>query len=497
MFSKRRFRRRNKPRSQNFLEGGEQQQEAPFIPPVQTKLNIGKPGDAYEVEADKTADAVVAKTDTTDSIQKMGAEEEEVQAKPLAQGLTPFVQKQEAPEEEEPVQAMAEKEEEEPVQMQEEEEEEPVQAQVEEEEEPVQAQAAEEEELRAKGNHIGSADTQFEQQLKQQQGQGNKLDLKDRVPLEEAFGADFSSVNIHTDGKANTLNKQINARAFTHGADIYFKNGTFNPSSKEGKHLLAHELTHTIQQGALDSGKTTGNRKTSGKIQREPIDYRALTWDDFKGPVDEASKKSASTAYAIKFDPRPGFINAQPSWDGSSTATVTISYNPSLVIMKGIFETDESWKKAWLTDDEAAAREFGPDGNFENRRTTLLAHEQIHFKIADTMAKSYLIEIREAIPKDPYTETGPAESAEAVEIFAESVLNKKADEIHNAFGAIKAKADITVKAVQDIYDLGTVHSKKIKKQEKWQDQFDVMLKAAIAKAKADIAAQQPGAPHDN
>jgi hypothetical protein len=67
--------------------------------------------------------------------------------------------------------------------------------------------------------------------------------------MESAFGADFSGVRLHTDADAVQMNREVNAYAFTHGRDVYFNEGTFNPSSREGKHLLAHELTHTLQQG--------------------------------------------------------------------------------------------------------------------------------------------------------------------------------------------------------------------------------------------------------
>ncbi len=491
MFSKRRFRRRNKPRAQNFVEGSESQKETPFIPPVQTKLNIGKPGDAYEVEADKTADEVVSRTGAEGQIQRAGTEEEEVQAKPLADGLTPYVQKQEA-EEEEPVQMQAEQEEEEQVQMQaEQEEEEQVQAQ-EEEEEEIQAQEEEEEEVQAKSLGRGNVGPDFESQLSQQKGQGEKLGSRERLQLESAFGTNFSDVRVHTDGKAHDLNQQINAKAFTHGADIYFKQGNYDPNSKEGRHLLAHELTHTIQQGAVHSGKKGNASKTAGSVQRVPIDYRALTWDDFNGPVPEETKYSAATATTVFLDMATGYMSAKPEWDGT-TVKVTMSFDPTKVFLKGIMETDESWKQKWVTDDEAAKKKFGNNVNFNTKRELLLSHEQIHFKITETIARSYQDQVRAVIPAAPIVETGTAASEEAVNAFVDEVVNRKAAEINAAIDAIYQKASDEADAVQDIYDDFTVHSKKLKRQEKWKTDFDNMLKAARDKAKADAAAQQQAA----
>ncbi|WP_074405560.1 eCIS core domain-containing protein [Aquimarina megaterium] len=161
------------------------------------------------------------------------------------------VQKQE---EEEPVQAM---EEEEPVQKQEEEEpvqameeEEPVQKQ--EEEEPVQAmeeeepvQAKEEEKVQKKANNQNG---NIESKLKSRKGKGTKLSGDIKNEMETGFGASFNAVNIHTDTEAVQMSEAMGAQAFTNGNDIYFNKGKYNPNSKSGKHLLAHELTHTIQQ---------------------------------------------------------------------------------------------------------------------------------------------------------------------------------------------------------------------------------------------------------
>ncbi|AUP79057.1 eCIS core domain-containing protein [Flavivirga eckloniae] len=66
--------------------------------------------------------------------------------------------------------------------------------------------------------------------------------------MESRFGSDFSDVKIHTGSEAVQMSRELNAQAFTVGNDIYFNQGKYSPNSDTGKHLLAHELTHTIQQ---------------------------------------------------------------------------------------------------------------------------------------------------------------------------------------------------------------------------------------------------------
>ncbi|WP_375480245.1 DUF4157 domain-containing protein [uncultured Nostoc sp.] len=74
-------------------------------------------------------------------------------------------------------------------------------------------------------------------------GSGQPLSDDIRQPMEQAFGTDFSSVKIYTDSHSEQLNQSIQARAFTTGQDIFFRQGEYAPESHGGKELLAHELT--------------------------------------------------------------------------------------------------------------------------------------------------------------------------------------------------------------------------------------------------------------
>lgn len=92
-------------------------------------------------------------------------------------------------------------------------------------------------------------DAGFESRLHTNKSGGSPMPDPVREEMEAGFGADFSGVRLHTDTEAVGMNKQLLARAFTHGNDIYFNEGQYRPEAKEGKHLLAHELTHVVQQG--------------------------------------------------------------------------------------------------------------------------------------------------------------------------------------------------------------------------------------------------------
>jgi hypothetical protein len=95
-------------------------------------------------------------------------------------------------------------------------------------------------------------------------GGGTAMEDGVRRSMEGAFGADFSGVRIHTGGEADTLSTSLNARAFTTGKDIFFANGQYDPASKGGRETLAHELTHTVQQGGAGESQRISRLAVAG-----------------------------------------------------------------------------------------------------------------------------------------------------------------------------------------------------------------------------------------
>lgn len=89
---------------------------------------------------------------------------------------------------------------------------------------------------------------------------GEPLDREVRAELEPRFGHDFSRVRVHADAAAATRAEALGAEAFTVGEDMYFGNGQYAPASAGGKHLLAHELTHVLQQRAGSGAAGMGAR---------------------------------------------------------------------------------------------------------------------------------------------------------------------------------------------------------------------------------------------
>ena len=104
------------------------------------------------------------------------------------------------------------------------------------------------------GTKRSSVNNNTESKIKSLKGRGNPLKKSIREYFEPRFGVDLGNVKVHTDSNANQLANSINAKAFTYGNDIVFGKGEYQPNSISGKKLIAHELTHTMQQeGRIDN----------------------------------------------------------------------------------------------------------------------------------------------------------------------------------------------------------------------------------------------------
>ena len=95
------------------------------------------------------------------------------------------------------------------------------------------------------------------QEIGTARGAGNGLDAGVREEMESAFGVDFGPVRVHTDARADRLGQALSARAFTTGHDIFFREGEYDMCSSGGRELLAHELTHVVQQGCTVARQMT------------------------------------------------------------------------------------------------------------------------------------------------------------------------------------------------------------------------------------------------
>jgi hypothetical protein len=178
----------------------------PHSLPVQAKLTIGEPGDKYEQEADRVA---------ADVVQRINAPE----SKAAGEGA---VQRQEMGEDEE--------------------------VRLKSQEGTLQRVEISQLNLKSESENPSEASAELEESIQRARGSGQPLADSVREPMEREFGEDFRGVRVHTDATSDELNQSIQAKAFTTGQDVFFRSGAYDSGSRGGHELLAHELTHVVQQ---------------------------------------------------------------------------------------------------------------------------------------------------------------------------------------------------------------------------------------------------------
>jgi hypothetical protein len=176
---------------------------------LQTKLTVGAPDDPFEKEADSVADSIMRMPQQNFAQRKCTEcekeEKEQVQLKPISQNISDRIQTGEGA--------------------------------------------------------ASSASNSINNKIISSKGNGQSMDSNTQSFMQNSFGADFSNVKIHTDSESIQMSRELNAKAFTTGNDIYFNVGQYQPNSNSGKHLLAHELTHVLQQSPNEASTSVIQRK--------------------------------------------------------------------------------------------------------------------------------------------------------------------------------------------------------------------------------------------
>ncbi len=286
---------------------------------IQRKITVGKPNDKYEQEADKTAEKVVSEKNTEkinekSLFRKNHKEDEEVHFKESEENK---VQQKED---------LDKNLKENPILRKEKEEREEIKPKLVQFKRKIQRKS--EVHFFKNKNRIPA---EVEHQIKSTRGLGNPLNGKVRADFEPKFGVNFKDVRIHTGSYSHSLNKKLNSQAFTYGKDIYFGAGKYNPETTSGKKLLAHELTHVIQQRGNQLSKHQIS-KSETKIQMFSL-RKAWGWVKSKvkkgiDAIKDLGKKIASLAGELKkalLKKLAGFVQKIP---GFSLLVFILGKNP-------------------------------------------------------------------------------------------------------------------------------------------------------------------------
>lgn len=194
-------------------------------PVIQMKMAVNKPGDKFEQEADKMANKVM----------RMPAPSSPVKEEKLQRQADEKLQKKE--------------------------------------EERIQKAPLAEEKLQRRGDGTPAVGASTQTAIRNKTTGGQPLSSDVRSFMEPRFGADFSNVRIHSDTESAGLSNQLSARAFTYQNHVFFSRDQYQPGTSEGKQLLAHELTHTVQQGqAVQRSPQISTTTAPSLVQRRGFD---------------------------------------------------------------------------------------------------------------------------------------------------------------------------------------------------------------------------------
>ena len=186
--------------------------------------------------------------------------------------------------------------------------------------------------LARKAEGEAEVDPETESIIERARGGGQTLDSDVREKMEPLFGADFSSVRIHTDFEADQLNHAVNALAFTTGADIFFRSGLYQPSTSSGQELLAHELTHVVQQGdgtRIQGKLVVGSPDDSYEQEADRV-ARAVMRQECE-PAEEAPSTPGHSTTQIQRVPK------------QKAQTITFSEDEGVSIVSGTSPTIDSF----------------------------------------------------------------------------------------------------------------------------------------------------------
>lgn len=191
------------------------------------------------------------------------------------------------------------------------------------------------------GKGIDESDSNLDKQIQETKGGGQSLDKNTRSEMETGFGVDFKGIKIHTGSKAVQMNQSLGAEAFAQGNDIYFNQGKYNPSSKGGKHLLAHELTHTVQQK-----KSSQNNQVSLKRDPNAQDKLQLTKFQVYKVMLEAKRKETMLGIQERID------SQMPGME-TNLAKKDLPAGDRAMLEKYKKDRLATWEK-WIADIDAA-----------------------------------------------------------------------------------------------------------------------------------------------
>lgn len=275
---------------------------------IQAKLSISQPGDPQELKADRVADAVMRMPDSETEMGVSTDQHHDNKVQRMCPACEDEINRQPAGEEED-------------------------------------------ETIEAKAIPGRSPEAGVETQINSLRSGGRALPGSVRDFFEPRFGYDFSNVRVHTDPNATEAARSVNARAFTLGRDITFRSREYQPNTAEGRRLLAHELTHVIQQGGGSQlNRQAATQPEEGFLQPHSVQSASNPLLIARQPAVTTLQRQANTSQPASNLDCPTAPNQPPSGE----TDIQFPVNSSFIGEKGrqeIAKVAKAWKDAGSSDE--------------------------------------------------------------------------------------------------------------------------------------------------
>ncbi|MBD2136528.1 DUF4157 domain-containing protein [Anabaena sp. FACHB-1237] len=237
---------------------------------------------------------------------------------------------------------------------------------------------------------ISTNNQDLENTIQSKKGSGQEIAPNVREPMEQAFGADFSGVRVHTDGESDQLNESLNAKAFATGKDVFFRQGAYNPTSRDGQHLLAHELTHVVQQNGntLQPKSLTKIARKENKIESKIAENSQEQKEEDNESQVEKSTLQTSSSLDDNTDKTSQTVTAKS--DKASYENVATAKESNETAENADTPADEQGKASSTTKSskKLAATEATDTTDNSNNSPTTSINESANTAIASNRAKA-------------------------------------------------------------------------------------------------------------
>jgi hypothetical protein len=326
---------------------------------------------------------------------------------------------------------------------------------------------------------------------------GQPLDESARAFMEPRFGRDFSRVRVHTDARAAASARRVGALAYTVGHHLVFDRGQFDPLGATGRQLLAHELTHVVQQGASGDSPTLQRKPAPGaktaKWYQEAIDSVDLA----QQRLDEQRKQGGYVLTPYLFDNKKAVLALCEAVDANDAKAVSTRLDALLKLGLGITPRVELLSHELLTDLSARIFEMGLESEADRLRHAYADADRLGLrKDEDWYAAQRKVDFLKRLAAGAGADAkadDPAALAATMHRFTRAFLVLREHYLAIDFKALEQERQFGGDrgVMRPNLSRGEYHRAVLEQIQRWQEGLSRFIQAALDAARGDLGTTRP------